>query len=294
MRKMYLFLKGIIIGVALVLPGLSGSLMAVLLGMYEEIVGWVRKWRSNIVNLLFLGAGAGIGILLSAKLVLLVCERYPLHSNLFFLGAVAGGFPLLVRNVRGRMNTKAGLVLAPIAFAAIFLMSLVSNQDGNFHVAIAAVTGLKEAGIIIGVGVISCGLMMLPGVSGSVLLILLGHYGTVYNAVSSLSNPASWGQAIPVCLLFAVGAILGIRIVSGIMNAALQRFEGAVQWLILGLTAGTCGALLRVCVKQGIQIFRSVSMTLSVHLLLLVSLLVAFSVGFLATLFAAKLEHRNK
>ncbi len=278
MRKMILFLKGILIGIALVLPGLSGSLMAVLLNLYETIVGWVSAFRKNLVNLIILGIGAAIGILISAKIVLSVCVRYPEQSNLFFLGLVAGGIPLLVGNVKEKCFTKSCVSVMILGFAGVFLLSLFSPAGGEFNTAITEIQGMKESFTLLLAGFISCGLMMLPGVSGSVLLILMGQYGTVYGAVSNLSSYHNWLRVLPICLLFGVGGLLGIYLISNLMRSALVRFASAVQWLILGLTSGTCGALAWVCVRQGMPMIVSVFW---------------FVLGFFLTVLTTKLERRQ-
>lgn len=280
MHKLYLFLKGILIGIALVLPGLSGSLMAVLLGMYEEIVSWISSVRKHWLNLLILGVGAALGVLISAKVVLVLCVRYPLLSNCFFLGLVAGGLPLLVQNVRRERFTKISPWVAAAGFFAILAMSLATGQDGNFAVSISTLSGIRDAGILAGAGMLSCGLMMLPGVSGSVLLILLGQYATVYSAISDLSDPGQWGRVLPICVFFGIGALLGVWLVSKAMSFALKRFSCVVQWLILGLTSGTCGALLWVCIQQGSGTFDWVW----------ISCLLIFAIGFAVTVLTARLQ----
>lgn len=278
MKSIYLFLKGILIGIALVLPGLSGSLMAVLLGMYEDVVTWVSSFWKNIRNILILGAGAAIGILISAKLVLVLCTAYPGPCNWFFLGLVAGGIPMLVSGVKGRNFTKLGFIPMVLGFAAILAMALFSGTTADFHVAITQISGVQDVGVLLGAGLISCGFMMFPGVSGSVLLILLGQYGTVYGAVSDLTDISRWSQTLPICILFGIGAILGVLLISKLMKGAMSRFPRMVQWLILGLTLGTCASLGWVCIQN----------TFSwVYILFL-------GLGFGATMLTGRLERKNK
>lgn len=278
MHKIILFLKGILIGIALVLPGLSGSLMAVLLGMYEQIVEWISAVRKNMLNLVLLVIGAGIGILISAKLVLAVCVRYPIQSNLFFLGLVAGGIPLLIQRVRVKSFSKFSVPILILGFAGIFLLSVLAPTDKGFQPEITAIQGVGDSVVLLLSGFVSCGLMMLPGVSGSVLLILMGQYGTVYGAVSDLSAYGNWLRVLPICFLFGIGGILGILFISNLMKKALKRFDSGVQWLILGLTSGTCGALVWVCAEQGARAFRHVFW---------------LALGFVLTLLTTKLERRK-
>ncbi len=281
MKSVYLFFKGILIGIALVLPGLSGSLMAVLLGMYQEIVSWMASFGKNIRSLLVLGAGALIGILISAKVVLVLCVAYPGPCNWFFLGLVAGGLPMLIKGVKGRNFTKPGFIPLILGFAAILTMALFTGTTADFQVAISRISGVQDAGILLVAGFISCGLMMFPGVSGSVLLILLGQYGTVYGAVSDITNYSRWSEILPICALFAVGGILGILLISKLMKWAMGRFPRLVQWLILGLTSGTCASLAWVCMGKGEKAFSLVY-------------LLFFGLGFGATMLTARLERKNK
>lgn len=278
MKSIYLFWKGILIGIALVLPGLSGSLMAVLLGIYGEVVTWVSSFWQHIRNILILGAGALIGILISAKLVLVLCTAYPGPCNWFFLGLVAGGIPMLISGVKGRHFTKLGFIPMVLGFAAILAMALFSGTTADFHVAISRISGVQDVGVIFGAGLISCGLMMFPGVSGSVLLILLGQYGTVYGAVSDLTEIGRWGQTLLICLVFGLGGIIGILLISKLMKKAMGRFPRMVQWLILGLTLGTCASLGWVCMQSAFS---------WIYVLCL-------GAGFGATMLTGRLEQKNK
>ena len=250
MRKMILFMKSVLIGIALVLPGLSGSLMAVLLGMYETIVTWMSSVRKNIINLSVLALGTGIGILLSAKLVLSICVRYPIQSNWFFLGLVAGGLPVLIGHVREKYFTVNCIPVMLLGFIGVFTLSVLSPAGGAFQTSIDHVRHIGDGMRLLLAGFVSCGLMMLPGVSGSVLLILMGQYGTVYGAISDLSVRENWLRVMPICLLFGIGGLLGVLLVSNLMRRALRRYDSGVQWLILGLTSGTCAALVWICLKQ--------------------------------------------
>ena len=279
MRKFILFFKGILIGIALVLPGLSGSLMAVLLGLYESIVEWLSAVRKNLWNLLVLCAGAGIGILISAKMVLVICVAYPAQSNLFFLGLVAGGLPLLINRAGSKHFTPKSIPIAVLGFMGVFLLSVLSPVENDFQTVITQITGIEDGMILLLAGFVSCGLMMLPGVSGSVLLILMGQYGTVYGAVSALSESQNWLRALPICLLFAIGGMVGVLFVSNLMRKALNRFGSEVAWLILGLTFGTCSALAWMCIRKGSSVW---------------SQLFWLMIGFVLTKITAKFEVRRE
>ena len=99
------FLKGLWVGGTMTVPGVSGGSMAILLGVYDQLIHAVNSFWKEKTNLLFLlvfAGGGGLGMLLFSRGLLSLLERYPLPLGYFFLGAVAGGIPLIFRSARVR------------------------------------------------------------------------------------------------------------------------------------------------------------------------------------------------
>ena len=259
------FLKGIFIGIALVIPGLSGSMFAVVVGLYDSILeavgGFLQKPGKALGFLWPILLGIFVGIAISTKAVLWLCLSYPTWAYCFFIGLVLVGIPMALSKCGPKRSLSyGGITLA--AFIAILVLSQVTNMgtgtDGaQSIVAIEAIKGMGNWLTVFAAGLISCSLMAIPGVSGSVTLMVLGQYGTVYHAVSKCLDMtlqlarghwdvlAALGQSVWVLIPFILGAILGLICIARALSWLLKHYQAQVYYGVLGLMLGSAAALLQ-------------------------------------------------
>ena len=304
MTQIINFVKGIFIGIAVVIPGLSGSIFAVVVGLYEKMTHAVSDFRKNIKkNILFLlpiVLGAVVGILLSTKLILMLCETYTQQAYFFFIGLVLGSIPLVLRKLKGKKFHPAYLLITLFSMGLILLMGFFSNADAGEGAVNTAyyLTGLKDTVLILFSGFLSCALMSIPGVSGSVTLMVLGRYNKVYGAVSECTDmlkylisgefDRAWesSRSIWLVLAFAIGGIAGFILISKLIAKLLAKFEAQTYYGVGGMILGA----IIILFVQGVmtdQKFTSAfqgSMTAGI-LGMLVLDLVLIAVGVVCTLF---------
>ena len=304
MTQIINFVKGIFIGIAVVIPGLSGSIFAVVVGLYEKMIHAVSDFRKNIKkNILFLlpiVLGAVVGILLSTKLILMLCETYTQQAYFFFIGLVLGSIPLVLRKLKGKKFHPAYLLITLFSMGLILLMGFFSNADAGEGAVKKAyyLTGLKDTGLSLFSGFLSCALMSIPGVSGSVTLMVLGQYNKVYGAVSECTDmlkylisgefDRAWesSRSIWLVLAFAIGGIAGFILISKLIAKLLAKFEAQTYYGVGGMILGA----IIILFVQGVmtdQKFTSAfqgSMTAGI-LGMLVLDLVLIAVGVVCTLF---------
>ena len=256
MTQIINFVKGIFIGIAVVIPGLSGSIFAVVVGLYEKMIHAVSDFRKNIKkNILFLlpiVLGAVVGILLSTKLILMLCETYTQQAYFFFIGLVLGSIPLVLRKLKGKKFHPAYLLITLFSMGLILLMGFFSNADAGEGAVNTAyyLTGLKDTVLILFSGFLSCALMSIPGVSGSVTLMVLGQYNKVYGAVSECTDmlkylisgefDRAWesSRSIWLVLAFAIGGIAGFILISKLIAKLLAKFEAQTYYGVGGMILG--------------------------------------------------------
>jgi len=246
--------KGIFIGIALVVPGLSGSILALVMGLYEGIINAVSNFNKDIKkNALFLapiGLGAIIGILASARIVLWLCQEYPLQSYLFFTGLVLGAYPLIFRKMKKTTFKPSYVLFTALGFAFMFIVSHIMDTGmERSHIAIETLSSASDFGTVFAAGAISMSFMMIPGVSGSVMLMLLGQYGTVYNAVGMVIDLARYVlsgnfeaaayvfMTVLLVVPFGLGALIGVIFIAKILSFLLVQWEGQVYYAVLGLVS---------------------------------------------------------
>lgn len=246
MRQIILFIKGVIIGFSNVIPGVSGGTMAYIMGIYEQLTGaignFLLKKEDRIKNLVFLiiiGFGAITGIILFARFfsLMLSADDLRLYVYFFFVGLIVGSIPFIVKMQKDMRPKPARLALMFFAIAVIVILSFTGGQSAltqNPEVKDVWLRVFKITDIDIGYGIwlFACGLMaagsmVLPGFSGSALLISLGEYKNILYFVDER-------MIVPIAFVMA-GAVPGIIFFAKIINIMLKKFPSATNYFILGL-----------------------------------------------------------
>jgi len=248
MKKVLSYIKillcGMIFGVANVIPGVSGGTMLVVFGMYDrltEAISGIKAIFRNIVFLIFFGVGAGVGILGFAKLLNSLFENFPVQTNMYFIGLILGSIPLVYR--LGTVEQKAKpLCLVPllIAGAVVVGLAVLQNSMGAAEQAAESVAGfdiLMTIKLVV-FAFIAAVAMIIPGVSGSFVMMLLGVYQTVISAIQF--NALNFYVIIPVAVGVVLGVILGAKIISTLM----KKFKLMAYSAIMGLVIGSVYAIL--------------------------------------------------
>ncbi len=225
-------LFGGIIGVANAIPGVSGGTMAVVLGIYDKLIGGMSRFLSDIKgNLRFL-AGIGIGALLGIKLlgaVITFCTtNYAMATNFFFSGLILGSIPMLYTKTKsiGKAKLQHYLIFALfIALMALLAFAGGGGMEASLSLSPTVCAFLFFTSFIAAVG------MLLPGVSGSMLLLIFGSYYTIMNAVDS--------RDVLTLLPVAAGVGVGLLVGSRIIDICLRRLPLVTYYAILGMVIGS-------------------------------------------------------
>ncbi|MFW5645990.1 MAG: DUF368 domain-containing protein [Acetivibrio ethanolgignens] len=268
MRLFINIIKGIVIGIANAIPGVSGGTMMVSMGIYDEIIGCVTKLfsqlKKSILTLLPYGIGMAVGIVGLSYGIKFLLTNYALQTSMAFVGLILGGIPILYGHIRGKkLGISHGLV-----FVAFFALILVLQLLGEGNGAQADLTfGVWSCIKLFFVGIIAAATMVVPGVSGSMMLMLLGYYYPIINtitlAVDGLRN-ADFGQileAAGVIIPMGLGVVLGIFVIAKIIEYLLNNYEGHTYCGILGLVIASPIAILmgiQMPVITGSVIFGSI------------------------------------
>jgi len=292
------FVKGIIIGLALVIPGLSGSIFAVVVGLYDKLLDAVNHFRAqpraSIRFLWPIGLGAVIGILVSTKAVLALTTSFPIPSYGFFIGLVLGIGPFILRKVRTIPFRWWYLLLSVAGFVAIYGLAKLGGTNPENMIALHALNSGGDWLTMGFAGIFSASLMAIPGISGSVMLMVIDQYGTVYNAVSQLGtgarallqgDMASFVQAMGTAALlipFMIGAIVGLIAVAKLMGYLLKHFEALVYYAVIGIVL----AAVVILIQTGLVPYWSGSAVVTTLIVLISAI-----VGILATIFLDRPEN---
>lgn len=236
-----LFLIGLLIGTAMIIPGVSGGVIAVIFNVYDKMIyaltNLFKNFKRNFLFLFILGLGIIIGAVWFSKIMMFLYTYHELQTKFAFIGLILGGVPYLFNQIKINTNKRVNYIALLISFllsiALLFISKNVYNidLDSESNSLIINVFKLFLAGIIYSVGKI------VPGISGSFLLIIIGMYEYVLKIIS---NPFS------ICLNdvfklipFVLGLIVGIVVLLKVMSALLKKRYRLVYSIIIGFVIGS-------------------------------------------------------
>ncbi len=260
---------GIVIGVGCVLPGVSGGIMAISMGLYEGMIsaisGFFKAVKRNFLYLLPLGIGGAVGLVLTSNVLSIFLEKNEASVMALFAGLVLGSLPSLFLEAKGEDRFKKRYAVAAVC-GLLFVLAfgfLESSVTTNESVAAFTPVTAIIAGAVLSIGVV------IPGASSSFLLIYMGLYAALLDAMAGIMNISlllreglssalsKMGSSIVTLMMVAVGfgavALLLIKLV----NAALKRYHALSYFAILGFVIGSV-ALVMPNIIRGLTWFTPV------------------------------------
>jgi putative membrane protein len=248
-QSLSITIKGLAMGAADVVPGVSGGTIAFISGIYEELIttihaldlsffktwkkeGIKKAWETYNLGFLFsLFIGIAISILSLAKLITWLLKEYPIFVWSFFFGLVIASILYIGRQITN-YNLKAiiSLLLAAVLSYAITLAEPVADTESTWFLFLA--------------GFIAIIAMILPGVSGAFILLLIGAYTTVIGAINQFLDGISkldiniLGNALLKISVFALGAIAGLKVFSGVLNWMFSHHKNTTLAVLTGFMIG--------------------------------------------------------
>ncbi|MDE6568783.1 MAG: DUF368 domain-containing protein [Lachnospiraceae bacterium] len=234
-------LKGILIGVANAIPGVSGGTMMVSMGIYDDIIYCIthlfKQLKKSIMTLLPYLIGMAIGIVGLAFAIGYLLEHFEFQTKMAFIGLILGGVPLLFGKIKEKKKGFPHACIFLLFFVAIIAMEYFGGESSDVTLKV----GVIPAILIFLVGVIASATMVIPGVSGSMMLMILGYYNPIMAAVKDFVvalTSMDISKMITLCgslVPFGLGVVIGIFAIAKLIEVLLQRYEVFTYCGILGL-----------------------------------------------------------
>ncbi|TMN22551.1 DUF368 domain-containing protein [Lentibacillus cibarius] len=225
--------RGMLMGASDVIPGVSGGTIAVLLGIYDRLIAAIngflsKNWKEQLGFLIPLGTGIVIAIFSLSHLIEWLFDHYPKPLQFFFLGLILGILPYLFRQADAKHTFRARHVLILVIGAVIVgLLAFISANEGT---AIQDKTLSTYIWLLFS-GFLASSAMVLPGISGSLILLILGVFKTVMAGISNLQ--------LDVIVTVGIGIVLGVMVMSKIIHFFLAHYRIATFAFVTGLVIGS-------------------------------------------------------
>ncbi|MFR4440763.1 MAG: DUF368 domain-containing protein [Hungatella sp.] len=245
--------KGIFIGIANVIPGVSGGTMAVSLGLYDKMIGAIssllKDWKKSLKVLLPIILGCVVGIVGFTYAIEYLLSNHTFVTCMAFVGLILGGIPLLIHALRKEIQQSSqkrigisGILAFVILFCVAAFLPML-NSDTEVLRTFTATPGTLISLFL--VGVIASATMVIPGVSGSLVMMILGYYYGIIDTIKlfldslkALDLTGMWNGAI-LLFPFGIGVLLGIFLISKLITFLFERYGLQTYCAILGLIAAS-------------------------------------------------------
>lgn len=241
MKNIILVIKGFIMGIANIIPGVSGGTLALTMGIYENFIGAISHFFSNLKEnikfLLPIFIGIGLSLLTMSNVITASFDKYPIPTTLFFMGLVIGGIPMLFSKIKGTKEVKKPISYVILFLTFLLVMVLAFSKEifggtlGNADFSNLNILGYLNLTLI---GTIAAATMVIPGVSGSLVLMLLGYYFPIVNVIKELTHFNNIGSNILIAGFFGVGVLIGIVLIAKLIEWLLAKFETFTYFGVIG------------------------------------------------------------
>ena len=284
MKSIILFIKGFIMGIANIIPGVSGGTLAIILGIYEEFIGalshFFKKFKKNLIFLIPVALGMLAAIATMSNVIDYSLNHFTVATVLFFVGLVVGGIPMLLGKVKGKKDNKKirNYVAFIFTFSIVIFMAvakLIFSTDFSISLGHVGLAGLI---LLFLVGILAAGTMVIPGVSGSLVLMLIGYYEPVIKTIKNLVHFKNVSHNLLIVGVFGLGILIGIVSIARLFEYLFKKHETTTYFGVLGFIFASVIAI-------PISTFTSIDVTFKVLELiigigmLLVGLLISYNLS---------------
>lgn len=228
------FLKGLVIGIGGVAPGVSGGAIAVMFGLYERITDAIadifKDFKKNVIFFFPIALGGGVGVLAFSKIIQYFFLHYEVQIKYLFIGLMLGTLPDVFRQA----NKKGfkGIYIVPCIIAFIITIITVMLENAGIDIIPDATPGMLQLvlyGVIIGIGTI------VPGISASIVLMYLGAYQIVLNGLADIN--------IAILIPVGTGFVISVFLFSKLISLLFKRVYGYTYYAVLGFVLGSIIAI---------------------------------------------------
>lgn len=250
MQHLFKLLKGIAIGIANIIPGFSGGTMAVIVKIYDEFVDALANITKHPLQVLrkswSLFVGIFLGLVIGFVGVVKLLEVAPLITVLFFFGLVLGSIPQQAQLSIQKPFVKKTLIPFFVSMVLIILLPILAGLTSSNVEEVSFITYI----IVFLLGIVAAAAMVLPGLSGSMILLIFGYYHLVVNSIKNIAKGflhfefTGLSDSFLILLALIVGVVLGVIFMSKLVKHLYSKFPVYCNMAVLGLLIASLFAIL--------------------------------------------------
>lgn len=265
-----LLFKGIIIGIGKIIPGVSGSMLAVSMGLYENLIYSVNNFfdnpKKNFKFLFKIGIGIILSIIFFSNIILLLLNRYYLITVFLFIGLILGS----IDEIRSKTIKKNNYITIVVCIIITILGFININNEVSINQPFIKFIYYFFAGIIDAIT------MVVPGISGTASLMMYGCYEDIINCYSNILNMNYLSNNLSILIPFIIGMILGILLTIKIIGYLFKKKKDKTYSAIYGFCLSTIIIMVVNCLNSKYSF---------------IQLLISFVVMFIGFIFIKKINH---
>ena len=241
---MLLVLKGIIIGIGKIIPGVSGSMLAISMGIYQKLINSVNNFfecpKDSFKFLFKIAIGVIISMVFFSNIILNCLNKYYLVTMFFFIGLIIGGFEDIKENI-----DKKNKYISIISFVLITLVGFI-----NINNEVIIINSFLNSLYFIFIGFIDALTMVVPGISGTATLMMLGAYEKVIELYSNIFNFSLLLDNLKLLIPYIIGLTLGIILTVKLINFLFKNYKSKTYSIILGFSVSTIVLMFIKCIDS--------------------------------------------
>lgn len=232
MEQIKLFLEGFIVGLGKIIPGVSGSVMAICFGIYERIVSSIsnfKEFKNNYKFMAIVGSGVFLAILVGSKMIRFLLINYFVYTMMLFIGMMIPGVLSLFKNVKNEQLTLKRVIICICLFLFLYILNIANFSSGAI---------VKESYIHQFISLILCGILdaastIIPGISGSALLMIVGYYETIITALANILSFTDIMFSARVLVPFFIGMGIGLVLTSKLITYLFKNARVLTYMMII-------------------------------------------------------------
>jgi len=233
-------IKAFFVGASMTLPGISGGTTAIILNIYDRLIQavsgflspktFIENFKKNFWFLAIFAISAVLGLMTLSKALLFVTEKFPIPMHFLFTGAVLGSLPMLWKKTGTKKPSPKIIISALIGLASVFIIDFVPQLSSD-SINIANGFGFTEIITFLISGIVLAFALILPGISFSHMLLVMGIYETFYEALNSFN--------IPFLAIIGISLLIGIALLVKVLAASMEKFPEISYAVISGFVVGS-------------------------------------------------------